>query len=131
MKNRNNAQNRSSREGEEPPRSVAATTGCPWLPPRSVVVTTGRPWWPLAAMDRFCPVRRFLPFFSCFAGYLFWAICIGLFELICFLSSLGLMSNPIILIKVGLKLENLQENSTGPKPSIIGEIADKMQINAN
>jgi len=102
---------------------VAATTVCGGHHGQTVVAT-GRHGPVLPGTPRFA-------FFSCFAGYLFWAICIRPFGLIYFLSSLGLTSNHIILIKVGPKLENLQENSTGPKPSIIGEIADKTQINAN
>ena len=111
--------------------AVAATTVWPWLPPRAVVVTTVGPWWPLAQVLQFCPVRRVLSFLPSSADCLSWAICFGLLGLVCFLSSLGLMSNHIIFTKVGPKLENLQENSTRPKPSIIGDIVDKMQINAN
>ena len=121
--NRSVAENRSKRGRGTATTAVAATTG------RGghhglTVVATGR-------HGQFCPVRCVLPLVPWSADCLFWAICIGLFGLICFLSSLGLTSNHIIFTKVGPKLENLQENSTRPKPSIIGEIVDKMQINAN
>ena len=74
--------------GGRPPR--------PWQPPRAVVVTTVEPWWPLAVTASSCPVRCVLSFLPWFADCLSWAICFGLFGLVCFLSSLGLMSNHII-----------------------------------
>ena len=103
----------------------------------AVVATTDRggdhgpPVVPTGGPGLLRPLNAAFCLMFCSAGCLSWAICIGLFGLVFFLSSLGLTSNPIILIKVGPKLENLQENSTGPKPSVIGEIVDKMQINAN
>jgi len=103
----------------------------PWQPPRPVVVTTVRPWYPLAGCPGFCPVRCVLSWLHDPRVACPWAICFGLFGLVCFISSLGLTSNHKILIKLGPKLTNLQENTARPKPSVIGEILDKMQINAN
>ena len=71
-----------------------------WKPPRS----SRGGHWPGGSSSPL--VWCVLPF-ACFAGCLFWAICIGLYGLVFFLSCLGLTSNHIFLIKLGPKLSNL------------------------
>ena len=76
-----------------------------WQPPRAgrgchhglAVVASGPGGSSLLLYDAF-----YLTF--CSAGCLSWAICIGLFGLVCFLSNLGLTSNQLFLIKFGPKL---------------------------
>ena len=130
VENRSNAQNRSSREGEGPPRPVAATTGWPWLSPRSVVSTTAQPWWPLAWRLFFAPrTKRFA--FCLFRGllvlgYLHWALWS------CFLPlMLKLDIKSHIPHKTWPETLKSARKLDKAKPSVFGEIVDKMQINAN
>ena len=124
----NCVENEGSQKNRNTPGRGKATTAV-----AATMVRVGHHGWAVVPTGRAAPLRSSngafcLPPWT--VGCLSWAICIGLFGLVFFLSCLGLTSNHIFLIKLGPKLSNLQENSTRPKPSVIGEFVDKMQINA-
>uniref|UniRef100_A0A7C9DKU0 Uncharacterized protein n=1 Tax=Opuntia streptacantha TaxID=393608 RepID=A0A7C9DKU0_OPUST len=95
-------ENEGSQKNQNKPGRGTATTAVAATTARGghhgpAMVPTGRGAVLRPSYDAFCLC-------SCFAGYLFWAICFGLYGLVCFLSSLGLTSNHILLIKFGSKL---------------------------